>query len=235
MRTGGVEPPQSVTLRLQRSELAGAQRPQACCGGNLRGRSTVPRFPSSGFGQVTSCAPKLSCSRHSEIEMAAGKSSAGGIRTHGLELMRLAGTAAPLPRKSGWLESNQRSPVPETGGVARLPHSQIDGCSRRPWNRTTHDRRIRAAPPQPARRRFFPPLDPRLRRGRSLKASASPPQLPRRLACVRFQIERIPEGFEPGASCDREAGRSSSLEARRSARRSCGPRERDASRGPTPP
>ena len=25
--------------------------------------------------------------------------SAGGIRTHGLELMRLAGTAAPLPRK----------------------------------------------------------------------------------------------------------------------------------------
>jgi hypothetical protein len=26
-------------------------------------------------------------------------SSAGGIRTHGLELMRLAGTAAPLPRK----------------------------------------------------------------------------------------------------------------------------------------
>jgi hypothetical protein len=28
MRTGGVEPPQSVTLRLQRSELAGAQRPR---------------------------------------------------------------------------------------------------------------------------------------------------------------------------------------------------------------
>ena len=46
---------------------------------------------------------------------------AGGIRTHGLELMRLAGTAAPLPRKSDRLESNQRSPVPKTGGVADSP------------------------------------------------------------------------------------------------------------------
>ena len=56
---------------------------------------------------------------------ASARSSAGGIRTHGLELMRLAGTAAPLPRKSGRLESNQRSPVPETGGVAELPHGQL--------------------------------------------------------------------------------------------------------------
>ena len=39
--------------------------------------------------------------------------------------MRLAGTAAPLPRKSGRLESNQRSPVPETGGVANLPYGQL--------------------------------------------------------------------------------------------------------------
>ena len=38
-----------------------------------------------------------------------------------LELMRLARKAAPPPRverRSGRLESNQRSPVPETGGVA---------------------------------------------------------------------------------------------------------------------
>ena len=47
--------------------------------------------------------------------------SAGGIRTHGLELMRLARTAAPLPRKSGRQESNLRSPAPEAGGVARSP------------------------------------------------------------------------------------------------------------------
>jgi hypothetical protein len=31
--------------------------------------------------------------------------------------MRLARTAPPLPRRSDWLESNQQSPVPETGGV----------------------------------------------------------------------------------------------------------------------
>ncbi len=47
--------------------------------------------------------------------------SAGGIRTHGLELMRLARTAAPLPRKSGWQESNLRSPAPEAGGVTVSP------------------------------------------------------------------------------------------------------------------
>jgi hypothetical protein len=48
--------------------------------------------------------------------------SAGGIRTHGLELMRLARTAAPLPRdESDRQESNLRSPVPETGGVANSP------------------------------------------------------------------------------------------------------------------
>jgi hypothetical protein len=67
--------------------------------------------------------------------------------------------------------------------------------SRRPWNRTTLDRRIRAALAQPARRRLLarqagfsrsriPRLDPRLRRGRSLKASASPPQLPHATATV---------------------------------------------------
>jgi hypothetical protein len=49
---------------------------------------------------------------------------AGGIRTHDLELMRLARTAAPLPRcatRSGRQESNLRSPVPKTGGVADSP------------------------------------------------------------------------------------------------------------------
>jgi hypothetical protein len=51
-------------------------------------------------------------------------SSAGGIRTHGLELMRLARTASPLPRRSARLDSNQRSPVPKTGGVAKLPYRQ---------------------------------------------------------------------------------------------------------------
>jgi hypothetical protein len=35
--------------------------------------------------------------------------------------MRLARTASPLPRKSGWQESNLRSPAPEAGGVADSP------------------------------------------------------------------------------------------------------------------
>jgi hypothetical protein len=35
--------------------------------------------------------------------------------------MRLARTAAPLPRKSGRQDSNLRSPVPKTGGVADSP------------------------------------------------------------------------------------------------------------------
>src|SRR5204863_6853727 len=47
--------------------------------------------------------------------------SAGGIRTHGLELMRLARTASPLTRKSGRQESNLRSPAPEAGGVSNSP------------------------------------------------------------------------------------------------------------------
>ena len=118
---------------------------------------------------------------------------AGGIRTHGLELMRLARTAAPLPRGalqgergSGRQDSNLRSPTPEVGGVARLPYDQMRGgpwgpatsyspagiepaargvealCSsaelrgdRRPWNRTTLHRRIRAAPAQSACRRCW--------------------------------------------------------------------------------
>jgi hypothetical protein len=56
-----------------------------------------------------------------EPEPGFGRDSAGGIRTRGLELMRLARTAAPLPRKSAWLDSNQRFPTPEAGGVAISP------------------------------------------------------------------------------------------------------------------
>jgi hypothetical protein len=46
---------------------------------------------------------------------------AGGIRTHDLELMRLARTASPLRRESARLESNQRSPAPKAGGVPNSP------------------------------------------------------------------------------------------------------------------
>jgi hypothetical protein len=62
-------------------------------------------------------------------------SSAGGIRTHGLELMRLARTAAPPPRKSDRQESNLRSPVPETCGVASSPTARRRSKLRRASNR----------------------------------------------------------------------------------------------------
>lgn len=43
--------------------------------------------------------------------------------------MRLARTAAPLPRKSGWQESNLRSPTPEVGGVASSPTARRRSAS----------------------------------------------------------------------------------------------------------
>ena len=75
------------------------------------------------------------CSVTSSARPSTGRSSnsnsAGGIRTHGLELMRLARTAAPLPRvalsrerRAGRQDSNLRSPTPEVGGVADLPYDQ---------------------------------------------------------------------------------------------------------------
>jgi hypothetical protein len=66
---------------------------------------------------------RISMSRHVRrgIILTRVLSRAGGIRTHGLELMRLARTAAPPPRRSAWLESNQRFPAPEAGGVAVSP------------------------------------------------------------------------------------------------------------------
>src|SRR5688500_8196569 len=67
----------------------------------------------TGFEPVAS---RLTSERSARLSYAP-VGSAGGIRTHGLELMRLARTASPLPRKSGRQESNLRSPGPEPGGV----------------------------------------------------------------------------------------------------------------------
>lgn len=48
------------------------------------------------------------------------RSSGRGSNPH-LELMRLARSPFPPPRRSAWLESNQRSPAPRAGGVAISP------------------------------------------------------------------------------------------------------------------
>jgi hypothetical protein len=131
MRTGGVEPPQHEAAGLQPVELAVAQRPRG--GVAERIRTDTARLTTSGASRYTTatmneagttglepatsrltseCSPQLSY---------APRGSAGGIRTHDLELMRLARTAAPLPRKSGRLESNQRFPDPKSGGMTRFP------------------------------------------------------------------------------------------------------------------
>ena len=75
----------------------------------------------AGTTGLEPAASRLTSERSARLSYAPEGSSAGGIRTHGLELMRLARTASPLPRKSGWQESNLRSPAPEAGGVSSSP------------------------------------------------------------------------------------------------------------------
>ena len=70
----------------------------------------------AGTTGLEPAASRLTSERSARLSYAP-EGSAGGIRTHGLELMRLARTAAPLPRKSGRQESNLRPPAPEAGGV----------------------------------------------------------------------------------------------------------------------
>src|SRR5439155_4105076 len=77
--------------------------------------------------------------------------SAGGIRTHGLELMRLARTASPLPRKSGWQESNLRSPAPEAGGVSSSPTAR--GRTSTPGGTRTRSFRVESQASSPLRPR----------------------------------------------------------------------------------
>jgi hypothetical protein len=85
MRTGGVEPPQREATGLQPAELANAQRP--------RGRAADrDRTGTAGITTPGAC-------RYTTATMSSS-SSAGGIRTHGLELMRLARTAGLLYRAS---------------------------------------------------------------------------------------------------------------------------------------
>jgi hypothetical protein len=57
--------------------------------------------------------------------------SAGGIRTRDLELMRLARTAAPPPRKSDWQESHPRAPASGAGVITRFDHGGVAGSGGR--------------------------------------------------------------------------------------------------------
>jgi hypothetical protein len=195
MRTGGVEPPQHEATRLQRAELAGAQRPRERAADRDRtgtagittpgaagyttaatsdvGEPMVPHRPSpSGCAPVIGVWPPgrqsrppassacawftdrgLACRRRATTMCAWRTSgshvdSAGGIRTHDLELMRLAGTAAPLPRIASLAASApaRRSRAPPaarpadgavpSGPVLKYCALRPDTVSRTPGKRT---------------------------------------------------------------------------------------------------
>jgi len=92
--------------RLQRGELSCAQRPQERVTDRARTGTAGLTTPGAGLLHhshheagttgLEPAASRLTSERSAHLSYA--PSSAGGIRTHDLELMRLARTAAPLPR-----------------------------------------------------------------------------------------------------------------------------------------
>ena len=79
----------------------------------------------AGTAGLEPAASRLTSERSGPLSYAP-VSRAGGIRTHGLELMRLARTTAPLPRKV-WLAGLEPA-IPGSQGRwgGQLPHSQVD-------------------------------------------------------------------------------------------------------------
>jgi hypothetical protein len=65
--------------------------------------------------------------------------------------MRLARTTTPLPRKSGWQESNLRSPAPKAGGVASSPTARRRTST--PGGIRTRSLRVEGPASSPARPR----------------------------------------------------------------------------------
>ena len=181
MRTGGVEPTQHEATGLQPAELAVAQRPRERVAGRARTGADGAHNPgcfrlhhghheagTTGLEPAASrltseCSPQLSYApeggRAARPRRRGRSSCAGGIRTRGLELMRLARTAPPLPRESGRQESNPhlgrtkgacwpltlRRLVLETAGVEPAPSRckrdalppELHPQSADGWSRTT--------------------------------------------------------------------------------------------------
>jgi hypothetical protein len=135
MRTGGVEPPQPEALALQAGELADAQRPREGVAGRTRTGAAGITTPNAhryttatiwtGTAGLEPAASRLTSERSGRLSYAPDWSRAGGIRTHGLELMRLARTTAPLPRKV-WLAGLEPA-IPGFRGRwgGQFPHSQM--------------------------------------------------------------------------------------------------------------
>lgn len=144
MRTGGLEPPQPEALALQAGELDDAQRPREGVAGRTRtgvaGITTrsncLYTTATAGTAGLEPAASRLTSERSGRLSYAPNESRAGGIRTHGLELMRLARTTAPLPRSG--LAGRSRTcdvrlpgpvgwPAPPQPDDERQPVAGIDG------------------------------------------------------------------------------------------------------------
>ena len=126
-----------------RSGDGGVEPAPPRCKRGARPVSYIPMIESDEVrtGGVEPPQPEATGLQPAELTMLSVRRSSAGdrIRTHRLELMRLARTAPPYRARSGWLESNQRSPVPKTGGVAFSPTASRSRA--RPWRRPEVDDR----------------------------------------------------------------------------------------------
>jgi hypothetical protein len=145
----------------------------------------------AGTTGLEPAASRLTSERSARLSYAP-EGSAGGIRTHGLELMRLARTASPLPRKSGWQESNLRPPAPEAGGVPSplQPGDEVPPAGLEP---AASGLRTRRHPVRPRGQAPAAGLEPALRQRRRLRRLSFEDA---RALPVR-PIEAPAAGFEP--------------------------------------
>ncbi len=102
---------------------------------------------------------------------------------------------------SGRLESNQRSPAPETGGVAKLPHGQLSIESTTVESNHARPPYQSGASPIGLSSMFVREAlgSPPYGQGTPLKASPSAPQLPGRATGAARELHPAPRGHGPRA------------------------------------
>ena len=171
VRTGGVEPPQPEATGLQPAELTmlsvrvGGAADRARTGTariTTSNAAVTPQPPRAGTTGVEPAAYRLTSERSAvELRPREWRGWDSNPRSRAHEAREDSRSSTALRARSGRLESNQRSPVPETGGVAsplqpdEYPRRELNPRlrvenpaslpsrprghvnSRRSWNRTT--------------------------------------------------------------------------------------------------